>query len=101
MPFTMIKRTVVAAGAGLVAAALLGARAKRDQQTADAWNQTKLAQGMTVGGRRVQIRVQIRAPRKAGARGARGRWHVEAEPVRSSGSRRGRLRCCWLPRRSR
>lgn len=89
MPFTMIKRSVVAAAAGLMAAGLLGARAKRDQQTADAWNQTKLAQGVTVGGRRVQIQ----APRKAGARGARGRWHLENGPVRSGrcGPRRGGL----------
>jgi hypothetical protein len=76
VPFTMIKRSITAAGAGLLAAALLGARARRDQRTADAWNQTKLARGMTVGGRRVLLR----APQKTGARGARGRWHWETGP---------------------
>jgi hypothetical protein len=79
VPFTMIKRSIVAMGAGLAAAALLKSRAQQDQQTADVWNQTRLAQGVTVGGRRIQVR----APRKSGARGARGRWHVETGPARS------------------
>jgi hypothetical protein len=73
VPFTMIKRSMVAAGAGLLAAALFRSRATRDQRAADAWNQTKLAHGVTVGGRRVLVR----APQKVGARGARGRWHWE------------------------
>jgi hypothetical protein len=92
VPFTMIKRTMVAAAAGLAATALVRSRAKRDQQVADAWNQTWLAKGVTVGGRRVQIQ----APRKAGARGARGRWHVETG---RAGSRRGRSRRRGLPAR--
>jgi hypothetical protein len=82
VPFTMIKRSMVAAGAGLLAAALFRSRATRDQRAADAWNQTKLAQGVTVGGRRVVLR----APQKVGARGARGRWHWE---VGTAARRRG------------
>jgi hypothetical protein len=81
----MIKRSMAAAGAGLVAAALFGARAKRDQRAADAWNQTQFARGVTVGGRQVLLR----APQTVGARGARGRWHWETGPARM---RRRRLR---------
>jgi hypothetical protein len=88
VPFTMIKRSMAAAGAGLLAAALLGRRAKRDQRTADVWNQTKLAHGVTIRGRRVLLR----APRKVGARGTRGRWRWETAPVHARrGLRRIRL----------
>jgi hypothetical protein len=79
VPFTMIKRSMVATGAGLLAAALFGARATRDQRAADAWNQTKLACGVTVGGRRVMLH----APHRVGARGSRGRWHWQTEDCRS------------------
>ena len=78
MPFTMIKRSMVATGASLLAAALFARRATRDQRAADAWNQTKLARGVAVGGRRVMLR----APQKVGRRGAAGRWRWQAEGLR-------------------
>jgi hypothetical protein len=78
VPFTMIKRSMVATGAGLLAAALFAKRATRDQRAADAWNQTRLARGVVVG----RCRVMLRAPQKVGRRGARGRWQWEAQSSR-------------------
>lgn len=76
MPFTMLKRISVATGLGLAATALFGARAGQDQAAADRWNRTRLAKGVTVGGRRVKLE----APRKVGARGARGHWQFQDRP---------------------
>jgi hypothetical protein len=76
VPFTMLKRISVATGLGLAATALFGARASRDQAAADRWNRTRLAKGVTVGGRRVKLE----APRKVGARGARGHWQFRDRP---------------------
>ena len=84
MPFTMLKRISVATGLGLAATALFGARATKDQAAADRWNRTRLAKGVTVAGRRVKLE----APRKVGARGARGRWQFRDRP---GGRRRLRL----------
>jgi hypothetical protein len=84
VPFTMLKRISVATGLGLAATALFGARATRDQAAADRWNRTRLARGVTVGGRRVKLE----APRKVGARGARGRWQFQERPGRGRQFRR-------------
>jgi hypothetical protein len=76
VPFTMLKRMSVAAGLGLAITTLFGARATRDQAAADKWNRSKLAKGITVGDRRLKLE----APRKVGARGARGRWQFQDRP---------------------
>lgn len=66
----MIRRISVGAGLGVLAAALFGRRASKDQAAADRWNRSRIARGLTVGGRTVAVR----APEKVGKRGDKGRW---------------------------